>query len=177
MTHLHTVYEFGSMSEKLSVFAAPLLLLVPALGGLGLYLYAKRYIDPDEPAPGIGNDDGLQFKQMRTGMLAMVTCGIAALFVLFATASSYMRNYASYRDHEYQVIQGSIKNLRDTTARGGNVYIRFTVDSVNFNLTSGDNAYQFIEDKKNFHNGLLVRFSYLPNYDNEHTILKFEAER
>jgi len=104
MTHLHTVYEFGSMSEKLSVFAAPLLLLLPALGGLGLYLYAKRYIDPDEPAPGIGNDDGLQFKQMRTGMLMMVTCGIAAPFVLFATASSYMRTYASYRDHEYQVI-------------------------------------------------------------------------
>jgi hypothetical protein len=49
MTQLHTVYEFGNISDLLADCSGIFICLLGALIGLAIYFYAKYYIDPENP--------------------------------------------------------------------------------------------------------------------------------
>jgi len=42
-------------------------------------------------------------------------------------------------------------------------------------MSSNEEVYQLMANKKSFYEGLFIRISYIPNRNNEHVVLKLEA--
>ena len=169
---LHTVYEFGSFSEALSNLAPILLLALFGVLSFGLYIYAKRYVDPSKETfniEGLTNRDRL----MRAGIFGIAATAILIPFILFGFTLQYMRTYATYRDGKFNIAEGRINHFRDTISRSGDTLLLFAVDTLQFEQAPFENPYRQMRE---FHNGYFVRVAYIPFGENDKTILKLEIE-
>jgi hypothetical protein len=95
MKHIHTIYEFGSFSELIDEFIPVIILLLVFLIGLGIYLYAKYYIDPNSLKVDRRGDQ-IQIGRKRIGRIVMSITGVVIPFYSFGIGYSYYHNYIAY---------------------------------------------------------------------------------
>jgi hypothetical protein len=163
--HFKTVYEIGRLSDLLADCLYIFMCIFFILLGLAMYLYAKYYIE----------DYSVQLKRKQLASKFMVFGAAVIPFVGFGVYSSYTRRYNAYQHKKYEVIEGNIKSLRDST-RLKNTSIRlFSVDTVQFEVDLGRGGYDRIWESIDNYPDSVVRITYLPTGTVKRDILKFES--
>ena len=176
MKKLYTIYEFGTAFEIFSKFLPALLLIITFLVGLLIFLNAKYLIDPDDRRP-TRRGGLIHFEAIRTGRIMMILTGVIIPVMAVGLGYSYSHEYTAYYKKQYKIVEGAVKNLKDTLpcVRHCSTIIQFSVDTVQFAIDMGNSGYSPIWESHKLNDTAYVRISYIPTGQYNGEIVKFES--